>query len=143
MEKDNKSTGKDDDPVVITETPLRGPPDLPEGLVEEIKVLGSTESQVLLLLEDPPSAKTIKVFEDLMLFFGAGSWSDLEVFGCDNVLDWFKTNHTDVKRVIQKRLGYIVEYARHGVLRDSTTMRDIMAKVTGNDAEKQETVLMP
>ena len=70
-------------------------------------MVGSTESQVLLLLEDPPSAKTIKVFEDLMLFFGANSWSDLEVFGCDDVLDWFKTNHTDVKRVIQKRLGYI------------------------------------
>ena len=143
MEKENRSSGKGDDPVVITETPMRGPPDLPEGLGEEIEVVGSTESQVLLLLEDPPSAKMIKVFEDLMLFFGANSWSDLEVFGCDDVLDWFKTNHTDVKRVIQKRLGYIVEYARHSVLRDSTTMRDIMAKVTGNDAAKQETVLVP
>ena len=140
MDKDKDISGSDADPVVIMETPMRGPSDHPEDIAGEIEVIGSMELQVLLLLEDPPSAKTIKVFEDLMMFFQVLAWSDLKVFGRDNVSKWFKSNHTNLNRVIQKRLGYIVEYVCHNVLRDSTTMRDIMAKVTGNNAERPETV---
>ena len=140
MDKDKDISGSDADPVVITETSMRDPSDHPEDIAGEIEVIGSMELQVLLLLEDPPSAKTIKVFEDLMMFFQVLAWSDLKVFGRDNVSKWFKSNHTNLNRVIQKRLGYIVEYARHSVLHESTTMCDIMAKVTGNNAKRPETI---
>ena len=68
MDTDKDISGSDVDPVVITETPMRGPSDHPEDIASEIDVIGSMESQLLLLLEDPPSAKMIKVFEDLWCF---------------------------------------------------------------------------
>ena len=76
-----------------------------------------------------------------MQFFDVTSWKDLEVFDRDDVAEWFESNHTHLKQVIQKRLGYIVEYVRYNVILDSTTMRDIMGTVNAVKTDATETVV--
>ena len=127
-------------PAVVADTPKRSPPDITTELTEEIQVSGGSEAQILRLLEEPTSAATITAWNELIQFFGVSQWRDLEVFDRNDVSEWFKSNHSDLKRVIQKRLGFIVEYARYNVIHDSTTMREITTTVIESTGEKAETV---
>ena len=60
--------------------------------------------------------------------WGVIEWHDLEVFNAINVLEHFQSLFS-VSKVIQKRLGYIVDYAKIGELVNSTTICAIVKTV--------------
>ena len=51
------------------------------------------------------------------------------------MLEYFKSNHTNISIHLQKRIGFIVEFARHGMITDSITMRDIITTVDSSSAD--------
>ena len=123
--------------LIEEQTPQRSahrklPPEL-----REIKIPVDYKANMLRLLEDPPSSKTIGVLDDLFAFWGIESYPDLEVFGRSDALDYFKGQTNPASVLIQKKIGYMVEYACYGAITDSITMRDIIGMVDkpANDAK--------
>ena len=61
--------------AVIAETPQReSSSKRANGIMEEVQVPGGSEAQIMRLIEDPPSAKTITVFHDLMQYLNVNTW---------------------------------------------------------------------
>ena len=130
-------------------TALKNPPVTPGGNLDENPTsLSRFEPEILDLIVDllAPGAPTATVlcagidalFTD---HWQAGNWSDLMVFTSSDVAAALvPSNNIPAELtapVIVKKLGYIVDFARIGVLTRETTMNDIVKKVT---ASQQKTI---
>ena len=89
------------------------------------------------LVEDRPLAATIEILIALLEHWGVSEWSQMEVFGRQDVTDFFKGYKNAVSILLQKRVRYIVEFARRGTINDSTSLRDIISIVDTGIGEKR------
>ena len=97
---------------------------------------------IVSLLAPAPSATTIlrKAIDTLFAEkWQAKNWSDLMVFTSIDVAEAFAPSQEipaeATAPVIVKKLGYIVDYARIGVLTETTTMNDLVRLVTSSSRQ--------
>ena len=117
-------------PTSFFETPRRS--DSKKLPVEEVVTEVNPQALILRLIEGySPSADTISALNTLFAFWGVTEWQELKVLSRSDVNEYFKSNHVNTKLLIKKKIGFIVEYARHNVLLETTQMRDIVSVVDG------------
>ena len=88
--------------VVVAKTPQIGRhPDVPTNVVVNYG------PQLLRLIEDKPSQATVDALNDLLTYWGATNWSQLDIFGRSNMFEYFKENHINISLLLQKRFGLL------------------------------------
>lgn len=125
-------------------TPATPPPKVAESAAQVTPgkptvsfALDSTMIQrIVALLEhsDPPAAS--KAVADLFDQLGATTWDHLGVFGGDDAVALINSDKTSTvyqtlsKPIVLKRIGWIVQFARHGTLTSTTTIKDVIHEIT-------------
>ena len=123
--QERRTTGMTGNPAEIAETPQRHDSKPPIASIEMSRTSGM-EALVLALIVVPPSQHTIAVMNALWTKWGITQWEDIECFNAKDVQDFFKEEFTETKVLIQKKIAFVVEFARHNTLQPTTKMRDII-----------------
>ena len=131
----NAANGTNGIPAEIAETPPRvlTEPQIPSVVVQQAS---GTEALILQLLEDPPTEATIKLMNFMWTHWGIKQWEDIALFTPKDVQEFFTEHFKDTSKLFQKKIEYIVAFARNNDISPGLTMRDVIDRVDGKADDK-------